>query len=189
MSKEISSPKESSTTPSADPRGKRRVTKSRSAKSAISAEATNSSPDEPSPEKPAPAFPVFDEIEPAISTESPDTTAFLESSPQEKTKRKRRRKKGKGAGSQNNSQLTPGEPSHDSDSEAPSEPAAYSQHPERKKRPKLESDSVTKLAWKIYLAEVSEEGVALIGDNDARELSRRCFRLAEIFMEEQSRRN
>lgn len=47
---------------------------------------------------------------------------------------------------------------------------------------------LSKLAWKIYLAEVSEEGVALIGDNDAKELSRRCFRLAEIFMEEQTRR-
>ncbi len=47
---------------------------------------------------------------------------------------------------------------------------------------------LTKLAWKIYLSEVSEEGVALIGDSDAKELSRRCFRLAEIFMEEQSRR-
>ena len=44
------------------------------------------------------------------------------------------------------------------------------------------------MAWKIYLAEVSEEGVALIGDNDAKDLSRRCFRLAEIFVEEQMRR-
>ena len=43
-------------------------------------------------------------------------------------------------------------------------------------------------AWKIYLSEVSEEGVALIGDNDAKDLSRRCFRLAEIFLEEQNRR-
>ena len=30
--------------------------------------------------------------------------------------------------------------------------------------------------------------VALIGDNDAKDLSRRCFRLAEIFIEEQTRR-
>ncbi|MCX6847220.1 MAG: hypothetical protein NTU84_11850 [Verrucomicrobia bacterium] len=53
---------------------------------------------------------------------------------------------------------------------------------------KVDAEQLAKFAWKIYLAEVSEEGVALIGDNDARELSRRCFRLAEIFLEEQARR-
>lgn len=55
-------------------------------------------------------------------------------------------------------------------------------------RSKVDPEELAKRAWKIYLAEVSEEGVALIGDADARELSRRCFRLAEIFIEEQSRR-
>jgi hypothetical protein len=55
-------------------------------------------------------------------------------------------------------------------------------------RPKIDPELLTKMAWKIYLAEVSEEGVALIGDNDAKDLSRRCFRLAEIFIEEQMRR-
>lgn len=44
-------------------------------------------------------------------------------------------------------------------------------------------------AWQIYLAEVSEEGVALIGDQDAKELARRCFRLAEVFLEESARRS
>jgi hypothetical protein len=44
-------------------------------------------------------------------------------------------------------------------------------------------------AWQIYLAEVSEEGVALIGDQDAKELARRCFRLAEVFLEECARRS
>ncbi len=63
------------------------------------------------------------------------------------------------------------------------------QRPSQKQRPKLDSDKVAKNAWKIFLAEVSEEGVALIGDNDARELARRCFRLSEIFLEEESRRN
>jgi hypothetical protein len=47
---------------------------------------------------------------------------------------------------------------------------------------------LAKKAWKIFLAEVSEEGVALISDHDARELSKRCFRLAEIFIEEQGRK-
>lgn len=55
-------------------------------------------------------------------------------------------------------------------------------------RPKLDGEEVAKKAWKIFLAEVSEEGLALIGDQDARELSRRSFRLAEIFLEEASRR-
>ncbi len=56
-------------------------------------------------------------------------------------------------------------------------------------RPRVDPDKVAKNAWKIYLAEVGEEGVALISDNDARELSRRCFRLASIFLEEEGRRS
>jgi hypothetical protein len=56
-------------------------------------------------------------------------------------------------------------------------------------RPKLDSDEVTNKAWKIFISEVGEEGLALIDDHDAREISRRCFRLAEIFLEEASRRN
>lgn len=59
---------------------------------------------------------------------------------------------------------------------------------QQKPRRKLDPDKVAKNAWKIFLAEVSEEGVALIGDNDARELARRCFRLSEIFLEEEDRR-
>jgi hypothetical protein len=34
---------------------------------------------------------------------------------------------------------------------------------------------------------VSEEGIALINDREAREVARRCFKLAEIFLEEQGR--
>jgi len=56
-------------------------------------------------------------------------------------------------------------------------------------RPKLDSDQVAKKAWKIFQSEVGEEGLALIDDHDAREISRRCFRLAEIFLEEAARRN
>ena len=56
-------------------------------------------------------------------------------------------------------------------------------------RVNVDPEKVANKAWKIYLAEVSEEGVALIADNDARELSRRCFRLAEIFLEEEQRKN
>jgi len=63
------------------------------------------------------------------------------------------------------------------------------QRPPQKQRNRPDQDKIAKNAWKIFLAEVSEEGVALIGDNDARELARRCFRLAEIFLEEEGRRN
>jgi hypothetical protein len=62
--------------------------------------------------------------------------------------------------------------------------------PQQPQKPRRKPDpgKVAKNAWKIFLAEVSEEGVALIADNDARELARRCFRLSEIFLEEEEKR-
>lgn len=109
-------------------------------------------------------------------------------------KRKRRRRKGKGqsAGPQNGSgpaseevyTIAVPEPAKSAEASQP-RPAPQPQQPQR---PKVDPESLTKMAWKIYLAEVSEEGVALIGDADAKDLSRRCFRLAEIFIEEQARR-
>ena len=123
--------------------------------------------------------------ESAASSESPEVS---EASPQEKNKRKRRRKKGKGGGSQNAAQAALAETSAELVEESSAGAAAPSPQPARQTRLKLDSEGVAKLAWKIFLAEVSEEGVALIGDSDAKELSRRCFRLAEIFMEEQARR-
>lgn len=111
----------------------------------------------------------------------------------ESSKRKRRRRKGKGQG--NAPQNHTGEPSGEATSAVV---AAETKSPEADPRPrpqqppqpraKIDPELLTKMAWKIYLAEVSEEGVALIGDNDAKDLSRRCFRLAEIFIEEQARR-
>lgn len=53
---------------------------------------------------------------------------------------------------------------------------------------KLDPDQVTKKAWKIFHSEVSEEGLALVSDQDAKEIGRRSFRLAEIFLEEAARR-
>lgn len=70
---------------------------------------------------------------------------------------------------------------------APSNPPRP-QAPPAPQRNRPDPELLAKHAWKIYLAEVSEEGVALIGDMDARDLAKRCFRLAEIFLEEQSRR-
>jgi len=104
---------------------------------------------------------------------------------QENNKRnKRRRRKGKGGSSTDSAAVSSGDPG----------PTSGGNFPAAEKRPSAASGSkadpqlVAKFAWKIFLAEVSEEGVALIGDSDARDLSRRCFRLAEIFIEEQMRR-
>jgi hypothetical protein len=114
------------------------------------------------------------------------------------SKRKRRRRKGKGqsAGPQNGG----GQATEDVYTIATPEPVKSAEaapqeqrprpapQPHQPQRPKVDPELLTKMAWKIYLAEVSEEGVALIGDSDAKDLSRRCFRLAEIFIEEQARR-
>lgn len=69
----------------------------------------------------------------------------------------------------------------------PAPPHGPPAHPAHPPRVRLDPDLLAERAWKIYLAEISEEGVALVGDNDAKELSRRCFRLAELFLEEQAR--
>jgi hypothetical protein len=126
-------------------------------------------------------------------------------SPSESTKRKRRRRKGKGQNSAQQNLVGPVseevisqtvseskaiEISPDQRASRPNQqphPQSHSQQ-QPSQRPKVDPELLTKMAWKIYLAEVSEEGVALIGDSDAKDLSRRCFRLAEIFVEEQMRR-
>jgi hypothetical protein len=120
-------------------------------------------------------------------------------------KRKRRRRKGKGQSAQAHAAtaFTEENPSSDEDAvEHPAgvatvPPAAAPKHSEAPPPPprlrppaprtKIDPETLANKAWKIFLAEVSEEGVALIGDQDARELARRCFRLAEIFIEEQAR--
>ena len=120
-------------------------------------------------------------------------------SPAETAKRKRRRRKGKGQS--NGPQNAIGPATEEDNATSPTEqksaetsqeqrprPNQGAQQQQQPQRPKIDPALLTKMAWKIYLAEVSEEGVALIGDNDAKDLSRRCFRLAEIFIEEQSRR-
>lgn len=191
--------------PAGDTPSARRDTKTRSKKSAKPARGAQAKAEQASaPEKTTPAYPVFDLSEepaklPAAVEESVSSGDWPEpepatpgeaSFPGSPKRGKRRRKKGKG-GQPSNPQPAADEAS----AETREEPAAVETaspspqpRPAHQPRPKLDSESVAKLAWKIYLSEVSEEGVALIGDNDARELSRRCFRLAEIFMEEQTRR-
>lgn len=52
---------------------------------------------------------------------------------------------------------------------------------------RLDPAELSRKAWKIYLAEVSEEGIALINDHEAREIAKHCFRIAELFLDEQTR--
>lgn len=132
---------------------------------------------------------------PEIEAESGGVTP---SQTTESAKRKRRRRKGKGQGNgpQNAGESLSEEAHSVSAPEPKSAEPAQEQRPrphqgtpaQQPPRPKIDPELLTKMAWKIYLAEVSEEGVALIADNDAKDLSRRCFRLAEIFIEEQTRR-
>lgn len=140
---------------------------------------------------------------PLVTTEIPETVVPTNDWPEpeaastgggtvaENPKRKRRRKKGKGNNPQNPVAQNDADPQESGDFKEPVASAPQGQpapRPQPQPRVKLDTDAVAKLALKIYLAEVSEEGVALIGDNDAKELSRRCFRLSEIFLEEQARR-
>ncbi len=159
---------------------------------------------EPAPEAAAeiPAAPVVEVSE--SSDEAPETNDWPETEPatvggqpqgEGGSKRKRRRKKGKGGqNAQSHQQQAPvsaeGEPTIETVVESPqqSQPQRHQAPPQPQNRPKVDPELLAKFAWKIYLSEVSEEGIALISDNDAREITRRCFRLAEIFLEEQGRR-
>ena len=101
-----------------------------------------------------------------------------------KKRRRRKKKHGQPQGQQPHAVAAASDPLPQ-----PSESVTHAPVMHAAPRPKLDSDEVSKKAWKIFLSEVGEEGLALIDDHDAREISRRCFRLAEIFLEEASRRN
>jgi len=141
-------------------------------------------------------FPDFSETAedsaPRSDWPEPEAPSSGASGGSENPKRKRRRKKGKGGSKQENIQA-PVDSESAPDFQEGSAPQAQAprpqpQHQNQPPRAKLDPELLAKFAWKIYLSEVSEEGVALVGDNDAKDLSRRCFRLAEIFLEEQARR-
>lgn len=53
--------------------------------------------------------------------------------------------------------------------------------------PRVDPDELCRRAWKIFLGEVTEEGLALMDDRTAAEASRRAFRVAELFLQEASR--
>jgi hypothetical protein len=105
-----------------------------------------------------------------------------------KKRRRRKKKHGQGQGGQPGGQhpqavSVPAEGPAASEPQQPHQPAMHAAP-----RPKLDPEEVAKKAWRIFQSEVGEEGLALIDDHDAREISRRCFRLAEIFLEEAARR-
>jgi hypothetical protein len=108
-----------------------------------------------------------------------ETVGGTSSSGGDGPKRKRKRRRGKG-GSSSDATEQPVVGAH--------VPAQSTHHHAPQKPRMVEAELLAKSAWKIFLAEISEEGVALVGDHDARDLARRCFRLAEIFHEEQARR-
>ena len=134
------------------------------------------------------------------STESEESDSWSESEQESsnssgapapgEAKRKRRRRKGKGSqsgpnqGNEEPHQIS-GEPSVGASNSAS---MSAQRPPQQGQRSQLDPKLLATKAWKIFLAEVSEEGVALITDQDARDLSRRCFKLAELFLEEQGRR-
>ena len=151
-------------------------------------------PPQPAPE---PQSDDSDDESPSFDSEwpAPETSGAQS---QEGGKRKRRRRKNKGGqgGQGGSSQQASADttPPSDPSGDVPADPSSQQRpqppsRPQPPQRPKVDPTLLAKRAWKIYLSEVSEEGVALISDQDARELTRRCFRLAEIFLEEQSRRS
>jgi hypothetical protein len=111
-------------------------------------------------------------------------------------KRKRRRKKkgGQGGaqiqGSQESSSSLKSSPGSFSGDEGVSSPSAKPQSAQPSgPRVPIDQDDLAKKAWKIFIGEIGEEGLALVGDQEGRELSRRSFKLAEIFLEEKARRS
>ncbi len=83
------------------------------------------------------------------------------SKPSQPTGRERERDRGRGRGRQGKSQVD-------------------------EAKVKLDDKKVAKRAWKIFLGEVGEEGLALIADKDAREMARRSLRVAEIYSREEA---
>ncbi len=188
--------------PAAKPARKRpAVRKSAKAKPPEEAEATAApAAAAPAVETPAPAVAAPSAVptedakpprEPAPADDAPQPIPFVVETaggelPGNPKKRRRRKKKGGQAGAPHPHPHAVAPPA-----DAPPLPPENAHAPvmHAAPRPKLDPELVAKKAWKIFQAEVGEEGLALIDDHDAREISRRCFRLAEIFLEEAARRN
>ena len=52
---------------------------------------------------------------------------------------------------------------------------------------RVDAEELNRRAWKIFLGEVTEEGLALMDDRTAAEAARRAFRVAELFLQEAAR--
>ena len=66
------------------------------------------------------------------------------------------------------------------------------QQPQQQQGPRdsrVSPEALFRCAWKIFLGEVTEEGLALMDDRTAREASARAFRVAELFLQESARHN
>jgi hypothetical protein len=195
MSDETASAPENDPTPKASPAPRaRRISTPRPKKAAKEAAPAEAAAPEPAPVAapevesiPFPTSPRREEIReerqeaaPQGENDWPEPDAESgggNQSQSESSKRKRRRRKGKGQGQGNGPQNNAGEPSNEEPrpADAPQDPRPRPQpapqHPQQP-RAKIDPELLTKMAWKVYLAEVSEEGVALIGDNDAKDLAR-----------------
>jgi hypothetical protein len=212
MSEEFQEPPAAEDVPATKTARKRpAVRKSAKPKPASEGESAASAPAE------APDAPRERESEPVARAEesspreaAPDVIPFVVETaggePPGNPKKRRRRKKKHGQGQGAQGQERQDRPQHQPQQsqqhphavsppvEAPSsqpqqEPSHASSSMHAAPRPKLDPEQVAKKAWKIFQSEVGEEGLALIDDHDAREISRRCFRLAEIFLEEAARRS
>jgi hypothetical protein len=151
----------------------------------------SSTPVEISNPSPAPE-PVENSSAPSEWPEAETVSSASEGGSSEGKRKRRRKKKGNknhnaaAADEGGAQQPQPAQPQ--AQSPRPAHQPQSQQHPQQQPRTQVDPTTLAKRAWKIFLAEVSEEGVSLISDHDARELSKRCFRLAELFLEEESRR-
>ena len=57
----------------------------------------------------------------------------------------------------------------------------------QKPRTPIDEEQLKKKAWKIYLSEVTEEGLALLDDNGLRTFARGSFQAARVFLEEEQK--
>lgn len=105
---------------------------------------------------------------------SPETVGGPQDPYGKKNNRRRNRNKNKGRNDQ------------------PQDYQAQASHPYGTPQPApqqhIDQDEWAQKAWKIFLGEVTEDGLALIDDPAAKELANRAFRVAELFLLEKSRR-
>jgi len=152
------------------------------------------------PEKPievaakeSPEFPTFSEPSTGDAEKNPDAKPQERGSAEgNKRNRRRRKKPSQSDAKKDELEAVESQDSGPEKSEGREKGGSKGGSNNRRKpqpRAKHNSEALAKKAWKIYLAEISEEGVALVADQDAQELSKRCFRLAEIFLDEQSKHN